>query len=92
MKTFLKVLLYVAVAMVAIKLLPLTLALGIILALVIGFGVFVGFSMLAVLLGVGLAVVAALAPIWLPALAVVGIVALIRKTGRRLPEGRARYP
>jgi hypothetical protein len=83
MNTFLKIALFLVLAIVAIKLFPLTLALGIILALALGGAIFVGFSVIAAILVVTLAAVAALAPIWLPALVVVGIVALFRKTGAR---------
>jgi hypothetical protein len=83
MKTFLKILLFVVLAIVAIKLFPLTLALGIIMAGAVGAALFVGFSVIAVILGLLLAMVAALAPIWLPALAIVGVIALFRKTGAK---------
>jgi hypothetical protein len=83
MNTFLKIALFLVLAIVAIKLFPLTLALGIILALALGGAIFVGFSVIAAILVVTLAAVAALAPIWLPALVVVGIIALFRKTGAR---------
>jgi hypothetical protein len=83
MNTFLKIALFLVLAIVAIKLFPLTLALGIILALALGGAIFVGFSVIAAILVVTLAAVAALAPIWLPALVVVGIIALVRKTGAR---------
>ncbi len=83
MNTFLKITLFLVLAIVAIKLFPLTLALGIILALTLGSAAFVGFSVIAALLVVALALVAALAPIWLPALAVVGVIALFKKTGAK---------
>jgi len=83
MNIFLKVALFLVLAVVAIKLFPLTLALGIILALMLGSAVFVGFSVVAAVLVVALAFVAALAPIWLPALAIVGVIALFKKTGAK---------
>lgn len=83
MNTFLKILLFLVLAIIAIKLFPLTLAIGVILALALGGAVFVGFSVIAALLVVALAVVAALAPIWLPALAIVGVIALFKKTGAK---------
>jgi hypothetical protein len=83
MNTFLKIILFLVLAIVAIKLFPLTLALGIVLALTIGCAAFVGFSVVAAVLVVALAAVAALAPIWLPALAVIGIIALCKKAGAK---------
>lgn len=72
MGSFLKILLLVCLALVALKLLPLTLALGCIMAIVLA-GL--------VMLGFGVAVV--LSPIWVPALVITGIVSLIVRTGRR---------
>jgi hypothetical protein len=83
MKTFLKVLLILIAAVIAIKLLPVLLVIG---------GVSLGGLLLAgglivaaigVLAALGLSVVAVgLSPIWVPVLAVMGIVALVRKTTR----------
>lgn len=72
MKTFLKIFLLVCLALVALKLLPLTLALGCVMAIVLA-GL--------VVLGLGFAVV--LSPLWVPALVITGIVSLIVRTGRR---------
>ncbi|MDP3072099.1 MAG: hypothetical protein Q8N18_17535 [Opitutaceae bacterium] len=72
MKSFLKIFLLVCLALVALKLLPLTLALGCILAILLA-GL--------VALGMGLTVV--LAPLWVPVLVVTGIVSLIVRAGRR---------
>ncbi|MSU70580.1 MAG: hypothetical protein EXS39_07385 [Opitutaceae bacterium] len=83
MNTFLKILLFAVLAVVAIKLFPLTLALGIILALMVAVAIFVGFSVITATFCVALAMVAVLAPIWLPALAVVGLIALIKKAGAK---------
>jgi hypothetical protein len=82
MKTFLKVLLVVILAMVAIKLLPATFALGCILAVGLAILAAVGVSVLAIGLYVALAIVALLSPIWLPILAIVGIIALIKRWRR----------
>lgn len=70
-KTFLKIFLLVLLALVALKLLPLTLALGCIMAIVLA-GL--------VMLGLGVAVV--LSPLWVPALVIAGLVSLIVRTGR----------
>ena len=72
MKTFLKIFLLVLLALVALKLLPLTLALGCVMAIVLA-GL--------VMLGLGVAVV--LSPLWVPALVITGIVSLIVRTGKR---------
>jgi hypothetical protein len=72
MKTFLKIFLLMLLALVALKLLPLTLALGCIMAIVLA-GL--------VMLGLGVAVV--LSPLWVPALVIAGLVSLIVRTGRR---------
>jgi hypothetical protein len=83
-KTFLKVLLIVALAIVAIKLLPLTLAAGCILAVGVAILAAVGVSVVALGLLVSLAIVALLAPVWLPVLALIGIIALVKRH-RRTP-------
>ncbi len=94
MKTFLVVLLALVGAVVAVKLLPLALVpvifvLG--LLLLIG-GLLVGgvaaavAAVLALLVGLlagGLALVVVLAPIWIPVLAVVGLIALIKRVNAR---------
>jgi hypothetical protein len=93
MKLFLKVLLYVLLALVAIKLLPFFLfpvligGGGLLLVAGLAFGGFVtvaglGVAAAAALLAVVIALAAALSPIWIPILAVVGIVALIRRSNR----------
>jgi hypothetical protein len=93
MKTFLQVLLCVLLALVAIKLLPFVLfpaligggALLLIAGLAFGGVVTVaglGVAAVATLLAVVIALIAALSPIWVPVLAVVGIVALIRRSNR----------
>jgi hypothetical protein len=84
MKTFLKVLLIAALLVVAIKLSPVIFVgafVGLIAAAVLGV---VGISLVVALAGVLLAFAVALSPIWIPVLAVVGIVSLFRK-GERTP-------
>ena len=82
MKTFFKILLAIIAAVLVVKLLPVTLALG--CALVIGAALVLalGVSVLAVSVGVLLALVALLSPIWLPVIAIVGLVMLIKRCGR----------
>ena len=79
MKTFLKILLFVVLALVAIKLLPVTLALACVLAGGCALIAAVGVSVMAVGLGVTLAIAALLSPIWLPILAIVGLIMLIKR-------------
>lgn len=79
MKTFLLVLLLVVAAIVAFKLLPALLAFGCLLLLGVFVALSVGFSLLAVGFCVGLVLLAVLAPIWLPALALLGLILLVRR-------------
>jgi hypothetical protein len=83
MKTFLKVALIALAVLVALKLLPVTLlALGLLVAATVGV-LAVGFSAAVVIACIVLGAAAALSPIWIPVLAVVGIVALVRKSSAR---------
>ena len=79
MNTFVKVLLLVVAAIVAVKLLPLTFALGCVLGLLVMGLLLLGLSLVAVTLVAGVALVSVLAPIWVPVLLVVGLIALIKK-------------
>ncbi len=93
MKTFLKVLLVFAIAALVIHLWPVAavpLALGGMIALLIGL-VFAGgvavvggvlLTVVCALVGVLIALAAASSPIWLPILAIVGLVALLRRGSR----------
>lgn len=79
MKTFLKVLLIAALLIVAIKLSPVIFVAafaGVVAAAVLGV---IGLSLLAVLVSVLIALTVALAPIWIPALVIVGIISLFRR-------------
>ncbi len=82
MNTFLKVLLIALLVVIAVKLLPLTLLAGCIVAAGALAVVVVGASAAAVVTCVALAIAAALAPIWLPVLAIVGVIALIKRSRR----------
>lgn len=82
MKTFLKVVLLVIAAVVAVKLLPLTLGLGILLGITLVALAAVGVSILALVLGLGVVLAAVLSPIWIPVLAIVGLVALVKRGNR----------
>ena len=87
MKTFLKILLIAVAAVVAVKLLPLALALAGVLAACVGVVAAVGVSLAAGVLCVGLLLALVLSPIWLPVLALVGVIALIKKTGAKPANG-----
>lgn len=91
MKTFLKVLLGVAVCFVAIHFFPLLLVpviFGVAVTLIVGSALVGGLaallattlSLLAGLLVVMLVALAVLSPIWLPILAIVGLISLCRKS------------
>jgi hypothetical protein len=82
MKTFLKVLIVLLVALLALKLLPVLLGLGIALIAVLALAAVLGLGAAGVLLGLALGLVALLSPIWLPVLAIVGLVALWEKLER----------
>lgn len=90
MKPFFKILLVVAVVLLAFKLLPVLLVpviLGIVLTLIVGSvlaaGVaaltFAGLSTFGALAAVTLVTAAVLSPIWMPVLAVIGLVSLCRR-------------
>ena len=93
MNTFLKVLLYVVLTLIAIKLLPFFMGAVLLggagLLLLAGLAVggiaaiaSCGVAGLTVVLTALVAVVAVLSPIWIPVLVVVGIIALIRRSSR----------
>ncbi|MBI4623982.1 MAG: hypothetical protein HY736_12300 [Verrucomicrobia bacterium] len=84
MNPFLKIILILVAAVIAVKLLPLTLALGCIFAAALAVFALVGVSLVAVLLCLGLLLAALLSPIWIPLLALVGLIALIKR-GTRAP-------
>jgi hypothetical protein len=79
MKTFLKALLILVAVVVAVKLLPIALGVGCIAAAILAGLAVLGVSLAALLACAALAVVAVLSPIWVPVLALVGIVALWRR-------------
>ena len=84
MKTFLKVLLLLVLAIVAVKLLPITLAAGFVAGLVLVALAVLGLSVVAgILTLVGVAAVV-LAPVWIPVLALIGLIALVKRM-RRTP-------
>lgn len=81
MKTFLKILLIVVLALLALKVLPLVVVgaiAGLLIAAVLGL---VGISLLAALLAVALGFAFALSPIWIPVLLVMGAISLFKKLG-----------
>ena len=82
MNPFLKIILILVAVVIAVKLLPLTLALGCIFAAALAVFALVGVSLVAALLCLGLLLAALLSPIWIPLLAVVGLIALIKRSHR----------
>jgi hypothetical protein len=83
MKAFLKVVLLVVLALVALKFLPVTLGLGFAVGLLLvaffalGMSMIAGIAVLALFLGV------VLSPIWIPVALLVGLIALIRRGTRK---------
>ena len=86
MKTFLKVLLILIGVVVAIKLLPVALAVMCVIAAGAALVALIGVSLAAGLLCAGLVLALLLSPIWLPVLALVGLIALIKKLSAK-PAG-----
>ena len=82
MKTFLKVVLLVIAALIAVKFLPHLFALGWLLAAAIVGLLAIGASVAAAMFGAMIALVVLLAPIWVPVLALVGLIALIKRSTR----------
>ena len=80
MNTFLKVVLVTIAVLVAIKLLPVTLAIGCGLAVALVVALALGLSAVAVLVVVAIGSAAMLAPVWIPLLVAVGIVALVKRS------------
>ena len=83
MKTFLKVVLLVIVAVIAVKLLPLTFAVGCAFAAMVLGLIAAGFSAVFALAGGLLALTVILAPIWIPVLALIGLITLIKRANNR---------
>ena len=79
MKAFLKIVLLVVLAVIAVKLLPLTFAVGCVLALGVLALTVVGVSLVTAVIAAVIALVVGLSPILIPALAIVGLVALLKK-------------
>ena len=87
MKTFLKVLLIAVAVVIAVKLLPVALALACVLAACVGVVAAVGVSLAAGVLCAGLLLALVLSPIWLPVLALVGLISLVKKGGAKPANG-----
>jgi hypothetical protein len=86
-KTFLKVVLLVLAAVIALKFLPLVFGVGCLLAALLLGGIAFGVSAVAAFVACVIAVLAVLAPIWLPLLALVGLIVLIKRGGTRKNGG-----
>lgn len=83
MNNFLKIFLLVLAAIIAVKLVPVTLALGGLLGLLLVGLLLCGLSLVAVVAIATLALAAVLAPVWIPALVILGLIALIKRWGQR---------
>lgn len=83
MKTFLKVLCLVVLAVIAIKLLPATIGLAFLVGGALVALVAAGFSVLAGIALAGVILAAVLAPIWVPLALLVGLIALVRRVMRK---------
>ena len=82
-KNFLRIVLLVIAAIVAVKFLPLIFAFGWLLAgAVLGLLVLAG-SAIATLMGSAFVLAAVLSPIWIPLLALIGIIALVKRSNRK---------
>jgi hypothetical protein len=95
MKTGLKIFLVLIAAILVLKLLPVILVMGGfslaglvvvggLLVAALGVLVLLGVSVSAAVLAVALAVAVALSPIWVPVLAVIGLIFLLKKAKRRM--------
>ena len=79
MKTFLKVMLILVGVVVAVKLLPFTFAMLCAIAGVLGMFALLGLGAVAIIAATALALAVLFAPLWVPALVIVGIIWLIKK-------------
>lgn len=86
MKTLLKFALVLVLAVVAVKFLPALALAGVVAGLVLGAAVLGGLSLAALLVLVATVVGLLLTPLWLPVLAIVGLVALVRRFTRSAVE------
>lgn len=95
MKTGLKIFLVLIAALLVLKLLPVILVMGGfslaglvvvggLLVAALGVLVLLGVSVSVAVLAVALAVAVALSPIWVPVLAVIGLICLLKKAKRRM--------
>lgn len=82
MKQFLKIGLLVILALIAVKLLPLTFGLGFVLAGAMVALLALVASAVATLFAAMVGLAAVLAPLWIPILIVVGVIALIKRCTR----------
>ncbi len=83
MKTFLKVLCLVVIAVIAIKLLPATIGLAFLVGAALVALVAAGVSVLAGVALAGVVLAAVLSPVWLPVALLVGFIALVRRVMRK---------
>lgn len=88
MNHFLRILLLVLLALLAIKLLPLTFAIGCALGFALVVLAVLGVSILSIMICVALGLAVVLSPIWLPVLLLLGLIALLKRSSR--PDEPAR--
>jgi hypothetical protein len=81
-KTFLKVLLVLAVAILVVKLLPVALGVGFGLGAVLLAAAAVGLSVVTAIVCALLGLAALFSPVWIPVLAIIGVISLIKRTNR----------
>lgn len=79
MNTFTKIILVAAALIVAIKLSPVIFLAGLLGLLAAALLGVVGLSLLGVLVGLLIALTVSLAPIWIPVLAILGLISLFRR-------------
>jgi hypothetical protein len=83
MNSFIKIVLLLIVAVIAVKLLPLMFGLGWLLAGALLGLLALGASAFAVMMAGGLLLAALLSPLWIPVLVIIGVIALVKRGARR---------
>lgn len=82
-KTFLKIVVLVIVAIIAVKFLPLIFGLGCMLAAAVMGVIAVAASTIAALVGSALVLAVLLSPIWIPVLLLFALIAVIKRSTRK---------
>lgn len=79
MKTFLRVLLILLLALLGLKLLPVIFGLAIGILVFVSLALALGFGAAGILFSLGVILAVLLSPIWIPVLAILGLIALCRR-------------